>query len=94
MDRFNNFAVTPVTRSRIAAALYRSPAAKWKGSRAAVAMTFVLSAQPTLEGHRIEWTAVIRGERFRGTSSTVADAADQIERKVIEKNASTRPTIR
>jgi hypothetical protein len=85
-----NFSVTPTTRARIARALYQSKAAKWKGSRAGIAMTFALSAQPTLEGHRINWTAVIRGKLFGGTSETVSAGADKIERKVIEENAHTR----
>jgi hypothetical protein len=82
--------MTPTTRARIARALYRTNAAKWKGSRAGIAMTFTLSAQQTLEGHRISWTAVIRGKLFGGTTATVHDGADQIERKVIEENAHTR----
>jgi hypothetical protein len=85
-----DFSVTPTTRARIARALYRTRAAKWKGSRAGISMTFALSAQQTLEGHRIEWTALIRGKKFGGSSDTVSAGADQIERKVTEENAHVR----
>lgn len=90
MAHFRSFELTPVTRSRISTALYRTPAALWKGTRAGVKMQFTLSAQQTLEGHRITWTAEIRGELQHGSCATVHEGADQIERKVIEKNAQPR----
>lgn len=82
MQRTRNF-VTPAARAKISTAIYRTQARTWKGSRGGVAMRFALSDQPNLEGHRIVWSARIRGQWVKGVSGTIQDAVDEIQRKAV-----------
>jgi hypothetical protein len=50
--------------------------------RRGVRCSFAIIDQPTLKGERIAWTATIAGERYKGISGTVRDAATEIENLV------------
>lgn len=70
--------ITSALRGTISRAIRE--AGSWNGRRAGVRMQFALSAQPDLEGNRIEWRARIGKQWQQGKSGTVFDAVRDIEK--------------
>jgi hypothetical protein len=74
--------ITSTTR----AALYRTLKSKEvaRVTRAGIKMEFRISNQPTFEGDRVQWKARVKKQWQHGTASSIADAAEQIERIAAE----------
>lgn len=74
--------VTPASRAKISHAVTSEPRHVWTGIRKGVHMRIALNQQPTLENHRIVWTAIHNHNKHTGTAGTVWDAIAEIEREV------------
>lgn len=78
MDRTKSL-VTHHTRAAIMRHLFQGEGTHTL-TRHGVKMTFTLTAQPTLDGQRIEWRARIGKTWEQGKAGTVTDAIREIER--------------